>query len=114
VPEEKLRDGHSMGAEEMRITIVGAVLIVAALTVVVLVVRARKNNADGGPLHDQSQQYEYGKQAPLLVASPGHGFLFRPVDPLPLGSDCSSEIHSAVTSHVLFEAGRATRSDERK
>ena len=43
-----------MEEEGTRITIVGLVLIVAAVIAVVLVVRALNNNEDRGPQQDQS------------------------------------------------------------
>ena len=55
MPEGELRESHSMGAEAMRITVVGALLIVAVVIVLVLVVRAR-NTVENDPPPDQWQQ----------------------------------------------------------
>ncbi len=47
MPTEKLRRDNTVGARTMRITVVGAVLIIAAAIVVVLVVQALNNKQDG-------------------------------------------------------------------
>ena len=56
MPEERLRSNRAVEEDEgMKITVVGAVLIIAAVVAVALVIRALASNKGRGPEQGQGQ-----------------------------------------------------------
>lgn len=56
MPQERLRRNRALEEDEgMKITVVGAVLIIAAAIVVVLVIRALASNKDRSPEQGQGE-----------------------------------------------------------